>query len=206
MTRDDEIFEVDIKDISVTIVGFALIFKPIYFQTKEVVPIFIGPYEAYSISNELQGIKNPRPNTHDLMINILKELNARILRIVISELKANVFYAKIIIQHEDRILEIDARPSDSVALAIRTKCPIFMSKSVFRESSVVLSNENEDEYTDIPTETTTDITMNSEIEENQNKSQLEILQEKLQQAISQENYEEAAKIRDQIKKLQQKDN
>jgi bifunctional DNase/RNase len=196
MTRDDEIFEVKISDISVTTVGFALIFKPAHFATNEAVPIFIGPLEAYSISNELQGIKNPRPNTHDLMINILNQLGARILRVVINDLVGNIFYANIILQYEDRILEIDARPSDSVALALRTGSPIFMHKKVFRESAVILSSEEE--------------VMPVVEEEKENplkqKSRLEILQEQLQKAIEEENYEEAARIRDEIKQLKQKDN
>lgn len=193
MFQEEEIFEVKISDISVTTVGFALIFKPAHFQSKEVVPIFIGPLEAYSISNELQGIKNPRPNTHDLMIIILQQLGARILRVIINDLVGNIFYATIVIQMEDRIIEIDARPSDSVALAIRVGCPIFMHKKVFRESAVIISS-GEDEQT--------------VVEENplKQKTPLEILQEKLQKALEEENYEEAARIRDEIKHLKQKDN
>jgi hypothetical protein len=196
MNKYDELFEVKISDISVTTVGFALIFKPIHFTTKEAVPIFIGPLEAYSISNELQGIKNPRPNTHDLMVHTLNQLGAKILRVIINDLVGNIFYATIVLQYEDRILEIDARPSDSVALAIRVGCPIFMAKKVFRESAVILSNEEEEIVTPV--------------EETENplkqKSRLEILQEQLQKAIEEENYEEAARLRDEIKQLKQRDN
>lgn len=193
MMHEEEIFEVKISDISVTTVGFALIFKPAHFHSKEVVPIFIGPLEAYSISNELQGIKNPRPNTHDLMIIILQQLGARILRVIINDLVGNIFYATIVIQMEDRIIEIDARPSDSVALAIRVGCPIFMHKKVFRESAVIISSGEEEQTI---------------VEENplKQKTPLEILQEKLQKALEEENYEEAARIRDEIKHLKQKDN
>jgi bifunctional DNase/RNase len=197
MTRDDEIFEVKISDISVTTVGFALIFKPAHFATNEAVPIFIGPLEAYSISNELQGIKNPRPNTHDLMINILNQLGARILRVVINDLVGNIFYATIVLQYEDRILEIDARPSDSVALALRTGSPIFMHKKVFRESAVILSSDEEEVMPVVEEEKENPL---------KQKSRLEILQEQLQKAIEEENYEEAARIRDEIKQLKQKDN
>ncbi len=198
MINDDELLEVKISDISVTSVGFALIFKPTQIHTKEAVPIFIGPLEAYSISNELQGIKNPRPNTHDLIVNILHQLGARLLRIIINDLIGNIFYATIILQYEDRILEIDARPSDSVAIAIRYGCPIYMHKKVFRDSAVLLTNEEEDIRTQEETKPT-----NHPIME---KSRLEILQEQLQKALEEENYEEAAKIRDEIKQLKQKDN
>ncbi|MCS7205424.1 MAG: DUF151 domain-containing protein [Leptospiraceae bacterium] len=200
--RDDEIFEVKIVDISVTTVGFALIFKPAHFSTKEAVPIFIGPLEAYSISNELQGIKSPRPNTHDLMSNVLNLLGARILRVIINDLIGSIFYATIVLQFEDRILEIDARPSDSVALAIRLGCPIYMHKKVFRESAVVITNEDDDVTSPQPQE---DVVTQKENPLKQ-KSKLEILQEQLQKAIEEENYEEAARIRDQIKELQQRDN
>ncbi len=193
MMPEEDIFEVKISDISVTTVGFALILKPAHFSSKEVVPIFIGPLEAYSISNELQKIKNPRPNTHDLMISILNQLGARILRVIINDLVGNIFYATLVIQFEDRILEIDARPSDSVALAIRVGCPVFMNKKVFRESAVIISSGEEEQPV---------------VEENplKQKSNLEILQERLQKAIEEENYEEAARIRDEIKQLKQKDN
>ncbi|MFN3603649.1 MAG: bifunctional nuclease domain-containing protein [Leptonema sp. (in: bacteria)] len=190
---DEEIFEVKISDISVTTVGFALIFKPAHFPSKEVVPIFIGPLEAYSISNELQGIKNPRPNTHDLMVKTLHQLGARLLRVIINDIVGNIFYAILVLQMEDRIIEIDARPSDSVALAIRVGCPIFMHKKVFQESAVVISSGEEEQPI-------------VEEEPLKQKSPLEILQGKLQKAIEEENYEEAARIRDEIKHLKQKDN
>ncbi len=192
--NEEEIFEVKISDISITKVGFAIIFKPAHFTSLEAVPIFIGPLEAYSISNELQGIKNQRPNTHDLMVNILNKIGARILKVVINDLIGNIFYATIVIQFEDNIYEIDARPSDSVALAIRIGCPIFMHKKVFKESAVVLTSGDEE----VETSQTEEI---KDLKPTSAKSKIEILQEKLQKALESENYEEAARLRDEIKKL-----
>ncbi|MCB1318579.1 MAG: bifunctional nuclease family protein, partial [Leptospiraceae bacterium] len=134
-------FEVTISDVSITNVGFAIFLKPTSDSSARVVPIFIGPLETYSISSALDGVTPPRPNTHDLMIQMIRELEARILHVVINDIIGNVFYARIVIQSEDGIVELDARPSDSVALAIRSKCPIYMNEKVYKEAAVTIGDE-----------------------------------------------------------------
>lgn len=188
----DDLMEVNIADVSITNVGFALFFKPVGSTSPKVVPIFIGPLETYSISSALDGITPPRPNTHDLMINIFQQMEARLLHVVINDIIGNIFYARIVIQHEDRILEIDARPSDSVALAIRSGCPIFMHEKVYRDAAVVIGDES-------------DSAENAESEDasSDERSDLERLQEQLQRAIESENYEDAARLRDRIRDFKQ---
>lgn len=188
--EDPLLMEVNIADVSITNVGFALFFKPKDSTTSHVVPIFIGPMETFSISNALDGITPPRPNTHDLMLNVIKEMNGQVLHIVINEIIGNVFYARIVIKHDEQIVEIDARPSDSVALAIRIGCPMFMHKKVFLNASVQI-----DEISD-------DSEEKSEQPEQKERSELEKLQEQLQSALEAENYEEAARLRDRIRDLQ----
>lgn len=196
MPDDLDLMEVNIADVSITNVGFALFFKPVGSTSPKVVPIFIGPLETYSISSALDGITPPRPNTHDLMINIFKQMEARLLHVIINDIIGNVFYARIVIQHEDRILEIDARPSDSVALAIRAGCPIYMHEKVYRDAAVVIGEEAESGETG-------EKTAGDEYQTDEDRSDLERLQQQLQRAIENENYEEAARLRDRIRDLKQ---
>lgn len=194
MQRDD-LMEVTIADVSITNVGFALFFKPVGSTSPKVVPIFIGPLETYSISSALDGITPPRPNTHDLMINVFKQMDARLLHVIINDIVGNIFYARVIVQHEDRILEIDARPSDSVALAIRAGCPIYMHEKVYRDAAVVIGEEGE-------TAEKTEASPSAEPAA-EGRPELERLQEQLQRALENENYEEAARLRDRIRDLSQ---
>jgi len=92
-----------------------------------VLPIWIGPNEASSIAMELAGKKFQRPLTHDLMRTMIEGLSATVSRVVITELRDNTFYAKIVVMRQNEILSIDARPSDSIALAVRSKSPIFVA-------------------------------------------------------------------------------
>lgn len=192
----DDLMEVNIADVSITNVGFALFFKPVGSTSPKVVPIFIGPLETYSISSALDGITPPRPNTHDLMINIFKQMEARLLNVVINDIIGNIFYARIVIQHEDRILEIDARPSDSVALAIRSGCPIFMHEKVYRDAAVIIGEEGEAAETG-------EKPIISDENQVEDRTDLERLQEQLQRALENENYEDAARIRDRIRDFKQ---
>lgn len=100
-------------------------------EGKRVLPIWIGPYEAMAIAMELAGITSKRPLTHDLMKMVISGLGGKITKVEITELKDQTFYARIWIQQDDSILNIDARPSDSIALALRVKAPIYVASDVF---------------------------------------------------------------------------
>lgn len=97
-------------------------------------PIWIGAAEAAAIALSLQGVVTPRPMTHDLMKNILEDLDAQVERIVVSGLKDNTFYAVIHVSSGTVTRAIDARPSDAIALALRTKSPIYVEESVIRDA------------------------------------------------------------------------
>lgn len=101
------------------------------------IPIWIGLIEASAIATELEGIALPRPMTHDLLKNILESLGGRVLRVEVTDLRENTFYAVIYIEQGETIHEIDARPSDSIALALRTSAPIFVSRQVLDKSQHV---------------------------------------------------------------------
>ncbi len=106
-------------------------------EGKRFLPILIGPFEATAIALALEGTHIPRPLSHDLMKSVIEALNAKVLRVVIHDIHDNTFYAKIVIESNGKNLEIDARPSDSIALALRTNAPIFVSERIILEETVV---------------------------------------------------------------------
>jgi hypothetical protein len=112
---------------------------PIVFlenDEKRVLPIYIGAAEAFSIQTALEKMPYPRPLTHDLMITIMEELHSKIEKVVIDDLNDGVFFARIVVRKNGDEYEFDARPSDSLALAIRTKAPVYVSKGVMESASV----------------------------------------------------------------------
>jgi len=102
-------------------------------EKTKLVPIWIGVNEGNAIALEMQGEKFPRPLTHDLIVNILTQMNARIEKVVVSDLKDNSYYALIYIKMNGATLTIDARPSDSLALAVRVRCPIYIDEKVLKK-------------------------------------------------------------------------
>jgi len=104
-------------------------------------PIWIGLLEATAMATEIEGIKMARPMTHDLLKNILGEVGCSVESVEITELKENTYYALVNLNVSGRQLVIDSRPSDAIALALRTKSPIFVAKAVLEASSVLQQNE-----------------------------------------------------------------
>src|SRR3989449_8090435 len=99
-------------------------------------PIWIGHPEAAAILMKLQGASTPRPMTHDLVSDIISQLDAQVVRITVTELKENTFYASITVQQNGSEIEIDSRPSDAIALAVRADAPIFAAEEVIEESAI----------------------------------------------------------------------
>ncbi|MEJ2720887.1 MAG: bifunctional nuclease family protein [bacterium] len=100
-------------------------------ESDEVLPIWIGHAEALSIDLQLQGKRFDRPLTHDLLKTAVESLGATVVKVAVTDLRDNIFFAKIFIQRGNEVFSIDARPSDSIALAVRTQSPIYVSRSVF---------------------------------------------------------------------------
>jgi len=142
--------------------------------------IYVGPFEAQAIALEMDNVKLPRPGTHDLIKMILDNLNARVIKVSINELRDNTFFASITVETNGIQREIDSRPSDAIAVALRAKVPILVAEKVINEAGVEAHpHHNMDEKA----------------------KQIKILHENLTVAIEKENYEEAAKIRDEIYKI-----
>ena len=118
-------------------------------EERTFLPIWIGMFEAAAIAMELQDFKPPRPMTHDLMTKVITNMNGSIDRIVINEIIENTFYAVIeITMKEDgksKQLKVDSRPSDAIAVAVRTKAPIFVSESVMAKAKMVNTEKDEEE-------------------------------------------------------------
>ncbi len=151
-------------------------------------PIVVGTTEAQAIALQIEGIVPPRPLTHDLMKNLLSSMKVEISKIIVSDLRENTYYAIIHMKLNKKSIEIDARPSDAIALALRMQAPIFVEESVMKKASVVeQSAENElEKSAERPY---------GEVD------QLEELNIKLQKAVREERFEDAAKIRDEILEL-----
>ena len=160
-------------------------------------PIIIGAFEAQAIALEMEGIKPPRPLTHDLLKTFVDNLGANVVEVVVSELRDNTFYAKIVLEASGLSNEIDARPSDAIALAVRTFAPIFVNETVMSSAAFIPSDE-----ADIPAfENIND--SGPEKKPLSKESHLAALQDKLREALEAEEYERAAKLRDDIKRLTQ---
>jgi bifunctional DNase/RNase len=108
-------------------------------------PIWIGHPEAAAILMKLQGATTPRPMTHDLVTEILGHLDAQVIRITVTELRENTFFAEITVQQDGTEIQIDSRPSDAIALAIRADAPIFAADDVIEESAIEFEGEDVDE-------------------------------------------------------------
>jgi len=156
-------------------------------------PIIIGAFEAQAIALEIEGIKPPRPLTHDLLKITIDNLGASIIEVIVDELKENTFYAKIIMEVSALTNEIDARPSDAIALAVRAQCPIYVAESVMESAAFIPSEETDKERAHEH--------LSEEVPPRSKEAKLAALQDKLREALDSEEYERAAKIRDDIKKL-----
>ncbi len=108
-------------------------------------PIWIGHPEAAAILMKLQGANTPRPMTHDLVTDMLSQLDARVARIAVTDLRENTFYALVTVSVDGTEIEIDSRPSDAIALAVRAEAPIFAADSVIEESAIEFEHEDASE-------------------------------------------------------------
>ena len=152
-------------------------------NSEKVLPILVGSFEAQSIALALEVVETPRPLTHDLICEMIKKIDAKLISVNISKLSDGVFYAKLKLKGlKFGIKQIDSRPSDAISIALRLKAQIYVSPEVIKEAGVK-QQDIEEEPSTPPKHTAKD---------------LEI---KLKKAIEKEEYEKAAKIRDKLKEL-----
>jgi hypothetical protein len=174
--------------------GFILQLAEVNPDRSRILPVVIGAPEAHAIALELQGIKPFRPFTHDLAVQILEALDAEVRKVVITELNKNTFFASIYLYSNSMGEQvIDARPSDAIAIAIRVGSPIFVNEEVMNVASLEMDAQS-NAYVR-PTKATES---EPESEPQPPSTKLEKLEQELQKAIENENYELAAKLRDSI--------
>src|SRR5262245_40123633 len=106
-------------------------------EGQKVLPIWVGIFEANAIALQIENVATPRPMTHDLLRNVIQDLNAAVQRVVVSDLQENTFYALIYLTVNGETVAIDARPSDAIALALRTRAPIFVEEKVIDNAKTV---------------------------------------------------------------------
>ena len=138
-------YEMVIYGVSFDLVGKQPIVLLKTAEGNKFLPIWIGHPEAAAILMKLQGASTPRPMTHDLVTDIIGQLDAQVVRITVTELKENTFYASITVQQNGSEIEIDSRPSDAIALAIRADAPIFAADRVIEESAIEFEGEDVDQ-------------------------------------------------------------
>lgn len=170
--------------------AYALILNEIEGNRR--LPIIIGTFEAQAIALELEHIKPPRPMTHDLLKNVIQNFGAEINEVFINELSEGTFFARIIYQSNGEKLEQDARPSDAIALAVRFNAPIFVATEILDEAGIVSEEKGGEQGSK---------TMQESAGQSAEMTKLEKLETELQTAIETENYEKAARLRDEIQKL-----
>ncbi len=179
--------------------AFALILKESDGPRR--MPIIIGVPEAQAIANELEGVRAQRPMTHDLLRNVIEALGAQLREVVIHSLKEGTFYASLNFEFSD--LEVDARPSDAIAIAVRCGVPIFVSEEILEEAAIDQSEgeeeaedeegaEEEDESPALPAVPA------EPPSESEPLTYRERLERELEEAIRTEDYEKAARLRDEL--------
>ena len=198
---DDEAFlAVKIDNVSVSNLGFIVFLKA--NGDGRVLPIFIGANEAHSIAIAYNNQTPPRPLTHDLMKNVLGMLDCEVVKVQVTSLADNTFFGRIFFRKEGiEDMDIDARPSDAIALAIRYKAPIFVHKDVY-EAAAIQVKENGEEGAPAEHHETPHAPEGGAPTKPAHRSPVEKLKEALQKALAGEHYEEAARIRDQLKRLE----
>lgn len=167
-------------------------------EGKRKLPIIIGGFEAQAIALKLENIKPPRPFTHDLFKNIADVFNLHVNEVIIDELHNETFYAKVVCEANGEVHEIDARPSDAIAIAVRFNAPLFVTEEIMNEAGIreEQKEDGEEGEEEVTPEAEEQIALPVTSE-----NRLEELQTALNEAIGNENYEEAARLRDEISRL-----
>lgn len=158
-------------------------------------PIIIGFFEAQAISIELERIVPNRPMTHDLLCNVMKTFDIQLSEVIINDLREGIFYARMTCFFEGRKVEIDARPSDAIAVAIRMNVPIYINEHVLEEAGVAIEDDT------LSSQEQEDIRYKSYSLQDYSDEQLRSI---LHKALEEEDYEKAAEIRDELGKREKR--
>ena len=204
--------EAEIWTVARTDKGTAVLVRPI--GSDRAVPIFIGQLEAHSILIGMGEVPMPRPLTHDLILQLAEKLHVQVERVEITDLQEGTYYARILLKQGMKKIVLDARPSDALGLATRVKCPVFIAEYIVDETSIPVNMITEDNADLSEGEEPSPPDESDELEEGPEESPREdlletpldvqkaVLKMQLDKAIQEENYEEAARLRDILSRLQ----
>ena len=167
---------------------------------SRVLPIWIGPGEASAIAMELAGMKFSRPLTHDLFASVIKGLGGQLKRVMITKVIDNTYYAELIVQRGNELISIDARPSDTIAIGLRFDSPIYTYENILAEAGIVLTDEAEEDKPEPKAEAKVRVKKETSRKDDFKNYSIEKLNDLLKDAIDKEDYERAAKIRDELSK------
>ena len=191
MDKKVELQVINITNSQAQVGAFAMLLGEVDGERQ--LPIIIGPAEAQATALYLKGVKTPRPLTHDLFTTSLTILGASLIRVLIYKAKDGIFYSYIYLKKDEEIIRIDTRTSDAVGMAIRAECPILIYESILEQECLRISNEERRH----PEESDEESEDEKKRDLPRNVTSMS-LEEALEQAIKDENYELAAKIRDRI--------
>jgi hypothetical protein len=167
-------------------------------QGERRIPIIIGGFEAQSIAIQLEGLKPPRPLTHDLFHNFALTFKINLKEVIIYKLEEGVFYSKLICNNGGNDVTIDARTSDAIALALRFKCPIYTTEEILSKSGIVIDLEQDQTKEETPKQEKGKKKTSKESSQQYKQMSTEELEQLLDDAVNNEEYEKASVIRDEI--------
>jgi hypothetical protein len=165
------------------------------------IPIIIGGFEAQAIAIQLEGLKPPRPLTHDLFLNFSTSFGIKLVEVNIYRLEEGVFYSKLICNNGGKDIEIDARTSDAIALALRFKCPMYTTEEILQKSGIVIDIQEKDDkkFSRKETKDVENEKVSSSVDYGKYKKlDIESLEELLAEAVKNEEYEKASIIQNEI--------
>ena len=160
------------------------------------IPIIIGPVEAQAIAIQLEGLKPPRPLTHDLIKNMALAFDIALIEVTIYKLEEGIFYSELLCEMNGKEIKIDSRTSDAVALALRFRCPIYTSEEILKKAGIVLTQDDEES----PVRSLLDDDYEEPTHTSYSQYSADELKELLDDAIKNEDYEKASIIRDALNK------
>jgi len=166
-------------------------------EGKRRIPIIIGGFEAQSIAIQIEGLTPPRPLTHDLFLNFAKSYSIEVVDVQIYKLEEGVFFSKLHCDNGKKEVYIDARTSDAIALALRFKCPIFTTEEIIEKAGIILEFDGTDDDVEKMASSEKKESYDSTLFGKMSLSELKTI---LEEAVLNEDYEKASKIRDEIKK------